>query len=84
MREAVYAADAESLMVVAHGLLGVSSNLGLRHMAKLCGKLQSMSRSGSLDNALAEIQLIEQELVHVKPILESQCDAGISAGSANG
>ncbi|HCV42255.1 MAG TPA: hypothetical protein DGH68_02135 [Bacteroidetes bacterium] len=70
MREAVSAADAEGVGTLAHGLLGVSGNLGLRRMAMLCGKLQYMGHADSLTGANGTIEELEQELSHVRSVLE--------------
>jgi CheY-like chemotaxis protein/HPt (histidine-containing phosphotransfer) domain-containing protein len=70
MREAVNATDAGGLGTLAHGLLGVSGNLGLRRMAMLCGKLQYMSHADSLTGANETIEDLGGELVHVRSLLE--------------
>jgi HPt (histidine-containing phosphotransfer) domain-containing protein len=71
MRAAIADNDGVELGNAAHGLLGVSGNLGLRRMAMLCGKLQYMAHADSLAGASETIEEVERELLYVRSLLES-------------
>jgi len=70
MRDALGRSDAEAFFHAAHSLKGLSGNLGMTSMLRLCEKLQTMSAAGSLAGASPCLDGLEQEFRGVKSALE--------------
>lgn len=71
MRKAVEKGDTQSLRDETHGLLGVSGNLGLRHIVTLCRELQHLAHENPLTGATELLHEMDRELVHVRSLLEA-------------
>ncbi len=61
--------SAPSLERAAHSFLGSCANLGARHLADLCARLEHMGRAGSTTGARELISTLEQEYTVVQEAL---------------
>jgi HPt (histidine-containing phosphotransfer) domain-containing protein len=61
MRLAVANANAQELSRAAHTLKGTSNQVGALRLARVCLQLEKSSWEGTLDGALAQIELVEEE-----------------------
>jgi PAS domain S-box-containing protein len=66
MQSAVRRSDATALVEAAHKLKGASGNLGARRMQQLCGELQRVGRTKTLEQASAPIAELESEFMLVR------------------
>ncbi len=71
MRRAVRDDDAAALERAAHRLRGSSANIGARHMAELCARVERGARDGAVSTTEPDLALIEQHL----PVLRSAFEA---------
>jgi PAS domain S-box-containing protein len=72
MRLAVQGQDENSLYKAAHTLKPGSHHLGAVSLAELCGELETIGRSGQLDEAAAKFAELEVEFGRVKIALEAE------------
>ncbi|MCP4427201.1 MAG: response regulator [Chloroflexi bacterium] len=72
MKTAVSTADANSLEQAAHTLKGNSASLGITSLSKLFRELESMGRSGDLQDASVKLAQLETDFKRVKTALISE------------
>ena len=71
IRDAATQGNPETLFRLAHRLKGVSSSIGAVEVAKICEKLETLGRSGSVEGATALIPLLENACARIAPVLEA-------------
>ena len=72
LKEAVEAGDAHSVERIAHTLRGSTANMGAVRMEAICAELEEMGRSEDLGAALRQIPRLEEEIGHVRTVLEQE------------
>jgi len=72
MQSAIARSDAPSLKESAHGLKGSASNLGARHLAKLCAELEKLSETGKLAETAELFGKVSEEYGRVCFVLEQE------------
>ncbi|HET9211941.1 MAG TPA: ATP-binding protein [Thermoanaerobaculia bacterium] len=75
MREAVGRTDAADLIFVAHGLKGISAQLGVVRVAELCDEIERMGGDAGLDGAAGLLAELEREVERALPLLERERSA---------
>ena len=70
MKQAEAANDPAALASAAHGVKGVSANLGGRELARLCAELEKKGRAGSVEGTAALLPPIETEFEKLCRALE--------------
>jgi CheY-like chemotaxis protein len=70
LREALDARDAAVLRSGAHSLKGSSGAIGARRLSALCGRLESLARSGDLGGSVLAVEEVADELRLVQRELE--------------
>jgi signal transduction histidine kinase/DNA-binding response OmpR family regulator/HPt (histidine-containing phosphotransfer) domain-containing protein len=76
LRKAVEDADAEGVIQTAHSLRSSSGNLAALQLARLCGELEQVGRSGELLGAAEHLAAVEGEYVRVAKALSEACNSG--------
>ncbi|MBI4494552.1 MAG: response regulator [Chloroflexi bacterium] len=71
VRAGVLAGNADQVRRAAHGLKGVSGNMGARPVAAVCLELETLGRSGPLDGATALLARLEREFERLRQALEA-------------
>ena len=69
MRDALAAADNETLRELAHSFKGASSNLSAIPLSELCYSIERAGRDNELGNVAHDIDAVEKEFAAVKSIL---------------
>lgn len=70
MREAETTNNPALLASAAHGIKGVSANLGGRELARMCAELEKKGRAGIVDGAVALMPQVEKEFERLCRALE--------------
>lgn len=65
LREAVRSGGGPALAQAAHALKGAAANIGATAVSSLCGELDVLGRSGTLDGGPQLVSRLEAELVRV-------------------
>jgi len=73
MRLAAAQGDSETLYKSAHSLKGNSAALGAVVLAARAKEIEMMGRMKNLQDAVAQVALVEQEYVRALAALEQQC-----------
>lgn len=76
MRTAIGKDDSESLVQTAHSLRSSSGNLAALQLARLCGDLEQIGRSGDLSSAYERLTTLEREYIRVAQALREECENG--------
>jgi signal transduction histidine kinase/DNA-binding response OmpR family regulator len=82
MRESVARADAPDLTFVAHSLKGISAQLGVVVVAKLCAEVERLGKDADLRGAAALLTELEGAFEQAVPLLETERAAAIQPGPA--
>jgi HPt (histidine-containing phosphotransfer) domain-containing protein len=77
VRAAVGRGDMETLRRAAHGLKGSSGMFGARRLSAISGKIEALSRQGTLGEAVPLITRLEEELEAVARVLGSERRPGM-------
>jgi signal transduction histidine kinase/DNA-binding response OmpR family regulator/HPt (histidine-containing phosphotransfer) domain-containing protein len=72
MRQAIAAADDETLRAAAHSLKSSSANVGAMKMHDLCRELESWTRQRRVTDAAGQVAAIEQEFVAARTCLRQE------------
>lgn len=72
IREAATSGDAKALARAAHTLKGSAGHLGAKGLQALCARLEEMVGGGEVDDALALVSVIEDELLRVTQALKHE------------
>ncbi len=73
LRQAASANDAGMIERSAHALKSSSSNVAAMRMAELCLTLQTMGRSGTIDDAMTHVEQLESEFASVRDAFVKEC-----------
>lgn len=71
LKELILTADADLIRRAAHSFKGSSSNIGAQQLSALCAAMEKKALAGNLDGLTDDLQLIEQEFVRVRALLDS-------------
>jgi CheY-like chemotaxis protein/HPt (histidine-containing phosphotransfer) domain-containing protein len=69
IRHSITLGDAAAMQGAAHSLKSTSGNLGAVMLAELCKELEAMGRTGTTDNAILLLPLLEDEYERVREAL---------------
>lgn len=69
LHEVVQGNDADLIRRAAHSFKGSSSNIGAQQLAALCATLEKKALAGNFQGLVEDVQVIEQEFLHVQSLL---------------
>ncbi len=75
MRTGTAERDANRVMRAAHAMKGGAGNIGAMRLSGLCGRLEKLTRDGSLEGAAGLVGEIEVELTRARRVLEQRLTA---------
>ena len=72
MQRAIDADQADGMAKEAHGLKGISRNIGAGRLAELCAQLEQLGKSRDLEGIEKQLIILQQEFARVTDILEAE------------
>ena len=70
LKSAIKAHNPDQIELYAHALKGSASNIGAVPLAKKAWLLEKGASEKNLDNASEQMNIVEQEYIHLKSLLE--------------
>ena len=72
IQRAVDADQADGIAKEAHGLKGISGNIGAMKLAELCSQIEQVGKSKDLEGMESQLDSLQQEFARVTQILEAE------------
>ena len=72
IQRAVDADQADGMVQEAHGLNGISRNIGAVRLSELCSQIEQVGKSKNLEGIESQLDSLQQEFARVTRILEAE------------
>jgi histidine phosphotransfer protein HptB len=69
LQSLTHSTDSDAIRRAAHSFKGSCSNLGILHLASLCGSLEQRALEANIENFAEDLRCIEEEFVLVQKML---------------